>query len=608
VTDLSLIPWQVRRKYTIDRLLLQDEENDLYSATPRGEETEPVTLRIYRPGLRIEQDLVARLAGAERGPHLPALIAHGRSGTAEGPIWWLVQEYLPDGTLGRLVTGEPWAEERVREAVTAVAACAAAWRAATGRDLGDFRPDDLLIRGLDPLVLAVGHVPTVARYGWTRPAPPEAVRGESGDPATWWTLGVLVHELLTGQPPRFRLGDRSAELDGVPEGRWEPLLAGLLTVDPAARWSAGAVAEWLAGGSPKVAGARRYPPLEFAGRSHPTPAALAMSLTATPAAAESWLADGGHALLRDWLDRDVDDRAFDRAQLDQEPPLIVTSFAATFTPGLRPRYRGFPVDADGLAELAAGGGAGHLVLADVMAGSALAHAARHRCAHPECADDDPEGCVLVRRVKTEVPTVLAEARAALDSVLDTAPGAGGPVPEREWNHGVAVAVELTLAPRSIRRHRRRLRLESLASLRRGGPALVGWWREQRRHALSGPGNEIGTRAAIVAALLLTAAADAEGRRLAEERRAELRRRRDEAAEQGMALLIRLRRAALAAWAEVRLRAPVLARQVTLVLADGGERLAVQLSAVRRRVRARATARYARLLLARAERRKRRSVS
>ncbi|WP_214410619.1 hypothetical protein [Sphaerisporangium fuscum] len=584
--DAYPVPWQLRRAYTVERLLIHDDEYSLYLARTRSEQPVPVALRVYRQGRWPDAALLERVAASGSGPHLAGLLDHGRSGIGDGASGWLVQEHLPLGTLGSLMAGEPWVEARVLEVVAAVARCAQEWRLATGRELLDFRPDDLLIRGLDPMVLAVGHLTTPLTRERARPAPPETVQGERGAPGGWWALGVVVHELLTGRPPRFEPGDAACEIDDAVTGRWRPLVDGLLATDPETRWGQKEVAVWSAGGTPPPAARHEHRPIEFAGRPHPTPAALAERLTARPASAEAWLGDGGgNVLLRDWLDLDVEDTTFDRGLLDEPPPVIATAFAAGFTRGARPRYRGFAIDAEGLAELAAGGPPGHLVLAEVVQAGVLGHAARHRCVHVECQDTEPRTCRLVARVDEEAPLVLAEVRQVLDRMREVT----GEVSGREWNRGVAVAVELTLDPRAMRRYRRRLRLEGLRAPGRGGPALVGWWREQRRNALSGRGDEIGTRAAVAAVLLMTASAAATGQQIAEERRAELRRRRDEAASKGLAVLIRIREAVFLVIAQLRLRGPSLVREFLLTLADQLDKLGAQARQEWAKLRARTSA-------------------
>ncbi|WP_214110323.1 hypothetical protein [Acrocarpospora catenulata] len=575
MTRFSLVPLSLRRRFVIESLLAQDDESDLYLARPRNNGTGPLTLRVYQPGRWLDEPLLDRLTGQP----VAGLLGYGRAGSGAGDLPWLTQVHQPAGSLRGLMTGEPWTEERAKEVVAAVADLAAAWRAATDRDLGDFRPEDLTVSGFEPLTLSVGLIPRPARYGWSRPPAPESQAGENGDPATWWALGVVVHELLTGRPPEFTPGEPAVELGEAGPGRWRPLLAGLLTVDPQARWTGREVAAWLAGGTPAVTPDRVPEPIRFEGREHRTPAALVAHMTAHPADTERWLLEGGDVLLANWLDLDVGDRKLDRALLEEPPPLVLTGLAATFTPGLRPRYRGFAVDADGLRELASGDTTGHLVLAEVLTSGALAHVARHPCGHQACAGAD---CREVARVRDELPIILAQARDVLDQMRERT----GEIVAREWNRGVAVAVETTLDPGAIRRHRRRLRLEGLSSLGKGGPAWVDWWREQRRYALDGRTDELATRAALMVVVLLTAGAEVAGRQLAEENRRELARRRDEAADQGRAALARAQEGALTLLGEIRRRGPVVLRKIAITLLELAEKAAAQIRAFRARNRTR----------------------
>ncbi|WP_433256937.1 hypothetical protein ACQPYK_18975 [Streptosporangium sp. CA-135522] len=593
------VPWSLSGKYVTERLLVQNDECDLYLARSRKDDATVVTLRIYRPGLSVDPALPQRLSGLITAePYTTRLIDYDRTGAA-----WLVQEFLPLGTLRDLMNGTPFQEERSREIVAAVARCLDCWQGALGHRVGDFGPDDLLVRQSGPLVLALGHHRaaqwTALSTGSPWPAPPETVEGVREAPAAWWTLGVIAHELLTGRPPVFEPGDATVGLGAVDDERWERLLTGLLTLDPDARWDGEAVKSWLAGGAPDVVPVRRYAPIEFGGRRHATPAALATDLTARPGAAESWLRDGGRARLAVWLDREVRDERFDRAWLDETEPVALAAFAATFTAGLRPRYRGMAIDADGLLDLARGGSSGHHALAEAASSGALAHAARHRCSHQECPDGTAGGCARLRRVETEVPAVMAEVGGVLDRLYDVV----GQVSGETWERGVAAAVELCLVPQAARAHRWRLRAESLHPLRRAAIVRIPWWSEQRRNALKGDAGELGTRAALVSVLLLTSSADEAGRQLAEESREELRRRRQELADQGRSAAVRAARTAESLWFELRVRFPVVWAAVVRVLMGQAESGLSHGQVFWRRARVRWQSRYGRWRLEQEERRR-----
>ncbi|MEV4246390.1 serine/threonine protein kinase [Streptosporangium canum] len=596
------VPWTLGGRYAPERLLLQNDECDLYLAYPHGGDSTAVTLRIYRPGLSADPALLERVAGLITvEPYTTRLIDYDHAKAT-----WLVQEFLPLGSLRDLMNfmnRGPFHEERSREVVAAVTRCLDGWQNTLGHQVGDFGPEDLLVRQTDPLVLALGHH-RAAQWaalpgGSPWPAAPETLEGVRGAPAAWWTLGVVAHELLTGRPAVFEPGDAAVDLGAAGREGWEPLLAGLLTIDPAARWGAAEVRSWLAGAAPDVAAVRRYAPVEFAGRSHATPAALAIDLTARPGAAESWLRDGGRNRLATWLDREVRDERFDRGWLDKAEPVAVAAFAAAFTAGLRPRYRGMAIDAEGLLDLARGGSSGHHAVADAVAAGALAHAARHRCSHPRCPEGTAGGCARLLGVEAEVPVVMAEVRAVLDRLYDIV----GPVSAETWERGVAAAVELCLVPQAARAQRWRLRAERLHPLRRAAIGRVTWWSEQRRKALKGNAGEVETRAAIVSVLLLTSSADEAGRQLAEESREEFRRRRQELTDQGRSVLVRAGRTAESLWFELRLRYPAIRAAVTRVLVERSESGLSRGQAGWRHARARWQSRYGRWRLDRAERRR-----
>ncbi len=91
-------------------------------------------------------------------------------------------------------------------------------------------------------------------------AAPEAFFGWSGLAYDWWSLGVVLAELIQGYHPFGRERDDvelnvfslSADLSSITDPRWELLIRGLLTPDPRHRWRSREVAAWIAGGSPPV--------------------------------------------------------------------------------------------------------------------------------------------------------------------------------------------------------------------------------------------------------------------------------------------------------------------------------------------------------------------
>jgi len=78
-------------------------------------------------------------------------------------------------------------------------------------------------------------------------APPEWAAGAEALPAgDMWSLGVLLHEILTRQPPTFDHAGRP-RLEGV-DARLAELIRGCLREDPGKRWTAVEAKRYLDGG------------------------------------------------------------------------------------------------------------------------------------------------------------------------------------------------------------------------------------------------------------------------------------------------------------------------------------------------------------------------
>ena len=83
---------------------------------------------------------------------------------------------------------------------------------------------------------------------------PELLTGTAGQEADYWSLGMILHDLLRGRSPSGGLDDQSKKdgpsshslvlPEGVPE-EYAPLLQGLLSRDPGRRWGYAEVRKWL---------------------------------------------------------------------------------------------------------------------------------------------------------------------------------------------------------------------------------------------------------------------------------------------------------------------------------------------------------------------------
>ena len=219
-----------------------------------------VVAKLYRPGIAPQTDVLERVGRAGFG-HVVRLISHGES---DG-VHYEVMEYCPEGSLRKLMVAGPLRRDELRLVVEELAEALAALH---GIDIihRDLKPENILIRRREPLDLvltdfgiaalvdATQHFTGMARtvkYG-----APETLSGVLDRAADWWSLGMILVELLTGRHPfdglsdaviTHRLVTAGIDLSGVTDPDWLKLCRGLLLRDPARRWGANEVRHWLDG-------------------------------------------------------------------------------------------------------------------------------------------------------------------------------------------------------------------------------------------------------------------------------------------------------------------------------------------------------------------------
>lgn len=258
-----------------------------------------VVAKLYRPGIVPKSGVLERVGRAGFG-HVVRLLAQGES---DG-VHYEVMEYCPAGSLRKLMAAGPLRRDELR---LVVAELADALEALHGVDIlhRDLKPENILIRRREPLDLvltdfgiaalveATQHFTGVARtvkYG-----APETLAGVLDRAADWWSLGMILVELLTGRHPfdglsdaviTHRLVTTGIDLAGVTDPDWQKLCRGLLLRDPKLRWGAAEIRRWL-DGDPSLAAPRDTAPADAPPAVQPyrlgdavchTPAELAAAL------------------------------------------------------------------------------------------------------------------------------------------------------------------------------------------------------------------------------------------------------------------------------------------------------------------------------------------
>ncbi|WP_103350735.1 serine/threonine-protein kinase [Amycolatopsis sp. CA-128772] len=272
-------------------------EAQLAKVTDSAHPGTELVLKVYHRHIRPDADVWAQLA-AIRSKHVVRIVETGT--LTDGRVFELM-EYLPGGSLRDAGAGKHTFDTKsVTEIVRQLADGLAALHAEriTHRDL---KPENILVRGRNPVVELVladfglsrrldstTHFTGVARTAAY--AAPEAWTGHVSPALDWWSLGIVVLELVTGQQPFHGLDDlvihkfvatKPVPVDAIADARLNRLCAGLLVSDDTKRWSGTQVRDWLSGGSPQVPD-RRVPvdatEFEFGGRRFRDPESLAVAL------------------------------------------------------------------------------------------------------------------------------------------------------------------------------------------------------------------------------------------------------------------------------------------------------------------------------------------
>lgn len=323
-----VLPDPLIDEYEYEADLSSGAQADVVLCTRRQDGTR-VAIKLYRGDLgRVDQDALAKLHGADPNHVVPLLDLQTWQGET-----WEVQEYFPQGSLAQLLarTG-PMAGTQAHDLLVELASAISHIH---DRDIvhRDLKPANVLIRTFEPFDCVLADFGLATQLLVSRAArsvagtmaytAPEASYGDLHKAADWWSLGVILHEAITGShlfsdpetglllsdhQIRVNLNQGDYAISGLPDEKWQLLIRGLLTRNPDYRWAWPEVQEWLSGETPAVVEEESTPvrqgvaSFQFGEISCATPRELAAAIREDFDRAEAMLADVLSAeRLRSWL-------------------------------------------------------------------------------------------------------------------------------------------------------------------------------------------------------------------------------------------------------------------------------------------------------------------
>lgn len=325
-------------------------------------------LKLYRYGIKPKEEIM-RVVHELCRDHIVEVAG---SGEKDGRSYE-IQEFVSGGSLEDLIKQGAVNEAKARAIVRELADAIAHLHEANVLHR-DIKPANILVRSTDPLDLVVTdfgissvadldlHMTNANRTAAY--SAPEALTGVVAKASDWWSLGVMVVELLTGRHPLAGLNELAVNFQlvskgiGIPENlpeAWVPLAKGLLTRDHEKRWNENQIQAWLEGasdiavyyegaGSAEEAACKPY---KFCGKETSDPKELAALL------GENWSEAGKHifrGFVGKWIESELGD--YDLAiqlsditgdfSMDTDQKLMVALMV--LNPDMPPVYKGAVLD------------------------------------------------------------------------------------------------------------------------------------------------------------------------------------------------------------------------------------------------------------------------
>ena len=271
-----------REYYIIRQLRISAGQSDIYAVSKNGrDDTQPYFLKLYRFGSPMNEELFRRMLslGEKHPENIIRIYDCGYD--EETGRYFEIQEFIRYGSLSRIISAinESKRDTIVKSVIRQTINSLKILHDNNILHL-DLKPSNMLIRSDKPfnivltdfgLSSTIDHDASKAQSrvnkGTDNYRAPEAYGGMYHKKTDYWSLGMIIYELLLGASPFA--GKTPAEVTGIVvlknieisdkiDKIYFPLLKGLLTKNVNLRWGYDEVARWLAGEEVKYETETRY--------------------------------------------------------------------------------------------------------------------------------------------------------------------------------------------------------------------------------------------------------------------------------------------------------------------------------------------------------------
>ena len=248
----------------VEALPTQGAEADLYVVEERVSGNRYV-LKHYREGIIPSEEVTQAIQNLseEHNDYFIQVINYSYS----QQLSYEVLEYLEEGSLANLLAqNERLNKQQISDVLTQLSTSIDILHK-NGIVHRDLKPGNVLIRQHSPLKLALidfgissalndFSVVVTSTSRTLAYAPPEAMSGKVSLAFDFWSLGIILVELLTGRQPFEGLSDfsinsylieKSVDLSNITDQRWNNLCRGLLLRDSQHRWGKAEIDRWITG-------------------------------------------------------------------------------------------------------------------------------------------------------------------------------------------------------------------------------------------------------------------------------------------------------------------------------------------------------------------------